>query len=339
MGLEEQVVEYRDVLGLEPKSTLITRTRTKLASIFAREPAGDVTLAEPIEYGPSITINVPSPERGLVAAAGGHFPLFFSRAKNVLEKIPFEREDVRDITFQMDARSYRAFEQAIPVTRPGGEYGSMKLQNFATSQSKDEAVLNRAAEMLSDLDLEANRVEYGRNHRVTIRRIRRIVEEELETSPELESVVGRESLVTSIYQLQGPDYFVGLVLYTDHTHEDGIAEDLGRKGFQPGAQKFSRPEKGDYFFRRGKTAKIRYDPVKPLLGDKVVRLAEDHRLVTRIRMIDHGFDAAYDVCRALMDAGYRVGVPNLHEDLQNVSVFEMRDHEYTHIETINVGEL
>lgn len=108
-------------------------------------------------------------------------------------------------------------------------------------------------------------------------------------------------------------YHPGFLVVTSGAEHLGIDNRLISAGFRLDLG-FSRPDSEMWYLKR-EDALIRYHPLDfPNLNQE--------GMITRIDFLGGEAPIIYDVCKAILDCGFRVGVPDLRAYIEEYSLFK-----------------
>ena len=129
------------------------------------------------------------------------------------------------------------------------------------------------------------------------------------------------------------DYFhPGTLMFTDDTEERGIDNRLIPVGLRLDMG-MSRSHINMWYLKRRETDLVRYHPVRPEMPFQSV---VSEGLGTRVDFLAGQAPLIYEVCQSILDAGFRVGVPNTGGLLLDISVFKKQGNLYVREKVINI---
>lgn len=129
------------------------------------------------------------------------------------------------------------------------------------------------------------------------------------------------------------DYFHrGTLIFTDDAEERGIDNRLIQVGLNLDME-MSRPDMQMGYLIRGGTDLVRYHPVTSEMPFQTIA---SEGLGTRVDFLAGKAPLIYDVCESILDAGFRVGVPNMGGILQNIALFKKQGNLYVREKVIEL---
>jgi hypothetical protein len=129
------------------------------------------------------------------------------------------------------------------------------------------------------------------------------------------------------------DYFHrGTLMFTDDAEERGIDNRLIPVGLRLDMA-MSRRDMDMWYLKRGETDLVRYHPVT---SDMPFQAIVSEGLGTRVDFLAGEAPLIYDVCESILDAGFRVGVPNMGGTLQDIALFKKQGDLYVREKVIEL---
>lgn len=123
------------------------------------------------------------------------------------------------------------------------------------------------------------------------------------------------------------DFFhPGFLIFTNDSDENGIDNRLISIGLRLDMN-MSKRESGIWYLKDAKGSLMRYHPVIPNMY-YFKKIAEESKLVTRIDFKAGSAPVIHEISKVILDAGYKVGVPNLRAYMDNVAIFTKKDELY-----------
>lgn len=224
------------------------------------------------------------------------FVYVFDRLSEIIEKVPFAEGQERTFTLKMDDRSFKDFDGDIPFM---GDDTLVGNGMFAFA-----AIFQYGEQRFSPLGYNVTSAGNGENNSIRIKLKKKV-----------QMTVEQESVVNSLDQLTN-FWHQGFLVFTDDYEKNGIDNRLIAAGYHLNME-MSRADMDMWYLQRADGALIRYHQIPEEMGVDEVKQAG---MKTRIDFLAGDSPAVYDVCKSLLDASFKVAVPNLKGCLQYASI-------------------
>ncbi len=115
----------------------------------------------------------------------------------------------------------------------------------------------------------------------------------------------------------------GYLMFTDDRDERGIDGHLYEVGLAINLETTMAIHVPNMWYLKGKNGLIRYYPVTPPFQEVAAE-----GLTTRIDFRNGQPPLVYDVCKTILDHGFRVGLPGLERFIGDIAVFKKEEELY-----------